>query len=115
MDEMKQLVWESEIAYGVLGRAGEFVLVPLVGEGGDGAQVASAIAKGYRFCGVVAARDNVPAAICEPDQDNLATMLNAGTAFAVIIAERIRREREQKPDGWLTFITKLSALQDDRT
>lgn len=112
---MKQLVQDSEIAYGVIGRGSEFLLVPLVGAGGDddGTWKSIAFAKGYSFRGVLAARNNVPSAALENPGD-LDIMLAAGTAFAEILADRIRREREQAPDGWMAFITKLHSLEDPR-
>jgi len=50
MDAQEKLVFESDICVGVLGRGGEFVLVPLTGEI-DGAVTADALAKGYCYCG----------------------------------------------------------------
>jgi hypothetical protein len=111
MDAQEKLVFESDICVGVLGRGGEFVLVPLTGEI-DGAITADALAKGYSYCGCLGVTaSGEPGVRCEPSPEAASVMVLAALAFAQQIADRLRPP--QKGDG-AEWLTRLFLLPDMR-
>lgn len=108
IDEQEQLAFDSEIAFGVLGRAGEFTLIPLAGDE-DGALTVEAFARGHRYCGVLAVVDGQAAAKCEPDMDAVYTMMHAGLAFAQMVADRLKPKND-----FVRFAEGLFRLSDTR-
>jgi hypothetical protein len=108
-DPQEQLVFNSEIAVAVLGRAGEFVLIHLDDAIEDA--MAAAIAKGYGYCGTLAVVKGQAAAKCEPDPDSVYTMMHAALAFVQQVADRLK----QPPEGdAVQFLEHLYALEDPR-
>ncbi len=108
MDAMKQLVEDAEFSVGVLGRAGEFVLVPL----SEPEQLPKEILddanhRGFRFCGVLALVNGKPSVKSEPDLDALYTVMHASMAFAQRVADKIKREKEGDAVDWLENLYHL--------
>jgi hypothetical protein len=117
MDAVEQLVFESDIAVGVLGNAGEFILVPVLGiEPDNDTDTAKeqAIARGWHYCGVLAIKDGVPKADCEPDPDSILCCLLASLAFARLVCDRLKPLPTSAAGDAVDFLTRLHELQDTR-
>jgi len=110
MDATEQLVFDSDIAVGVLGKGGDFVLVPL--DGAIEAAMEAAVLRGWNYCGCYAVtKTGQPGVRCEPDPDSIFTMMYAALAFAQLVAERLRPK--PKGDG-VEWIEALYRLPDTR-
>ena len=113
MDATEQLVFESEICVGVLGKAGgDFILVPLKDGPVDGTVTDAAIERGYRYCGVLGIVNGVPGAKCEPDPDSILCCLLASLAFARMVCDRIKPAAKGDFDE---FMARMWALEAPRT
>jgi len=89
MDAQERLVFNSDLAVAVLGRGGNYLLVPLADAVDEAAREAEAM--GYRYCGVLAlTRDGRAAAECVPDPDAALTMVRAALGFAMRFAKRLQ-------------------------
>lgn len=109
MDAMEKLTWDSEIAVGVLGKGGQYVLVPLGEPGPIPAEVLEdAARRGFKFCGVLAVLHGRAAVHCEPDIEAAGVMMLAAIGFAGQVADKIKQE--QKGDGvcWLENLWNLT-------
>ncbi len=106
MDESEQVVFDSEFSCGVLGRAGEFVLVPL-NEGPVEDAMAAARERGFAYCGILAVLDGQAGAKCAPNPDAVFTMLMAALSFARLAADRLRPKSEGDGVEWLTALLSL--------
>ncbi len=114
LDPVEQLVFESEICVGVLGKAGgDFILVPLMKDGPIDGAVTDAAERGYSYCGVLGIVNGVPGAKCEPDADadSILCCLLGSLAFARMVCDRIKPAPKGDAVEWLT---KLHGLADTR-
>jgi hypothetical protein len=109
MDAQHQLIFESQISVGVLGKGEDFVLIPLRGDGTpfDEAEVDAARDRGLEYCGVLGLKDGVPGAKCEPNPDCIYTMMHAGLAFAQLVADKLRPKPKGDAVDWLTRLFEL--------
>jgi hypothetical protein len=110
MDDHQQVAFDSEVAYAVLGRDGEFALVQLY-VAKDEAVIAQARERGYHYCGVLAVIDGIPAARYEPDLDSVLCCFLASLKFARLVCDRIK---PMPKDDSVDFLTRLYALPDTR-
>jgi hypothetical protein len=111
-DAEDKLVFESEMAAGVLGRGEDFILVHLNDKPLDAAVLAEATAKGFAWCGVLGLLNGKPEVQLSPENPEAArTMCFAGLAFAHIIADHMR---PQNPGDAVDWLTRLHALRDAR-
>lgn len=110
MDDQQRLAFDGEIAYAVLGRDGEFALVQLY-VARDEAVIAEARERGYRYCGVLAVIDGIPAARYDPDLDSVLCCFLASLKFAGLVSDRIQPAPK---DDSVDFLTRLYALPDTR-
>jgi hypothetical protein len=108
MDASEQIAWSSELAWAVLGKGAEFVLIDLTGPIDD-ATTATALAKGFTYCGVMGVKDGQAGVKCEPTLDAAVTMTHAALAFAAQMAGRT----EPKGDS-LEWLERLYMLPDPR-
>jgi hypothetical protein len=112
MYDAEQLILDSEIAMAVLGAAGDFVLIGLGPDDEIEAAMATAVKRGFSYCGVlVVTKDGQAAAKCEPDMDSISTCLKAALAFAHVVADRLKQP--PKGDG-VEWLKKLHELRDPR-
>ncbi len=113
MDAMERLTWDADIAVGVLGRGGEFLLVPLTEPGKISEAVTDdARRRGFRFCGVVAVTNGQASAQWEPYPDAIHTMLHAALAFAQEVADRLKPKQAQ--GDAVDWLERLWSLPDTR-
>jgi len=110
MDAQEQLILESEIAMGVLGKGDEFILVPL--DGPIEAATMVAVARGFVYSGTfTVTKHGESAALFEPDLESAHVMLCASFAFARLIADRLR---PQSKDDFAQFAERMWSLEDPR-
>ena len=115
MDAQEQLVWDGQFSAAVLGKGSDFALISLEDEERiDGPALQEAIAKGFRYCGVMAVVNGQAAARCEPDPDSVLTMMHAAFAFARIAAEHIKTATAAKSAAWLQQLFELPDSRDKR-
>ncbi len=111
-DAEEKLVFESEMAAGVLGKGEDFVLVHFNDKPFDTAQLAEAKARGFAWCGVLGLCNGVPQARVSPDNpEAIYTMCFAGLAYAHLVAEHLRPQPKSDAVEWLS---RLHALPDAR-
>ena len=115
MDDTEKLVWGADIAVGVLGRGGNFVLVPLTGDGPlDKALTAEAVANRYSYCGALTITDGVAAARCEgANPDCIFTMMHAALAFAHQVADKLKPQNSDDGAAWLQRLFELPDPRGD--
>jgi len=112
MDQHEQLISESQIAYSVLGRGEEFILVNLA-EDIEYAK-AEAVAKHYAWCGTLTVSNGrLCCALCDSSKNPgaLYTMMFAGLKFAHMVADRLVDQAKGDSVEWLQ---KLHRLPDTR-
>jgi hypothetical protein len=109
MDAQEQMVMDSEISVGVLGKGADFVLIPIEDGPIDEAATEDALSKGYVYCGVMGVKNGQPGVKCEPNPDAVFTMMHAALAFAQQVAEMLRPKGDE-----LEFLERLYRLQDGR-
>lgn len=99
--ERDMIQLNPEISVGVLGRGGEFVLVPTDQDVEPAMEEAAR--RGWKYCGFfVVTRRGEPGVRCEPDPDSIYTMLLASLAFAQLVAERLKPKDDfEKFAEWL--------------
>jgi hypothetical protein len=113
MDAHARLAFESEICVAVMGRAGDFLLIPLGGDGPlDDALTAQALERGLHYCGCLGVKDGVAGAKCEPDPDSVYCCLMASLEFARMVAGRLKPQPQGDGVAWLE---NLFQLPDTRT
>ena len=104
-DAQKRLILDADTSALVFGAAGEFVLIM-----GD-ELAADAIARGYRFCGVMGVTaEGQASALCQQDIDYIYTMMHASLEFAARYAT-LTKAREA---DFLRFAEGLYGLEDSR-
>ena len=114
MDAIEKFAGEASEAVVVLGKAGEFVLVPIAPPGPlPDSLLVDAARKNFHFCGIVGIRrDGKPDAKCEPDLDSTYTCLQASLVFAVQVADKIRRPQIGDSEDWLERLYRLPDTRD---
>ena len=100
---------DEAMAVGVLGRGGEFELVPIDAPVED---VAEAMERhpNWGYCGVLAVHNGKACVRTELGPDAVYTMLLASVAFAQLAASRLR----PKTDDRVAWLTALYSLSDTR-
>lgn len=119
MDTHEQIAFESEICAGVLGRAGEFVLIRLdQDEAGKQEALEGALSRGFVYCGVLGLKNGTAAVQSEPDPDALYTMMRASLAFGQFVAERIgvppQEPAAPETGDAAEWLARLASLPDTR-
>ena len=106
MDAQERLVSVSEFSAAVLGRAGEFVLVPL-GNGLDENLMREALDKNFYCCGYMGVVGGRAVAEPSPHPDAVLTMLRASFAFAELAADWLRPQPKSDAVAWLEALYRL--------
>jgi hypothetical protein len=106
MDAQEQLSRDSEISVAVLGKAKEFVLIRIDGPIDEAAR-ATAVERGFAYCGVMGVKDGQAGVICEPFSDAAYTMMHAAIAFGAQVAERLREKPKGDSVEWLERLWQL--------
>jgi hypothetical protein len=114
MDAHEQLAWDSEagVSVAVLGKGEDFVLISLDGQI-DEAATATALAKGFSYCGVLGIKNGQAAVKCEPDSNAVYTMMHAALAFAAQVAERLREKPKGDAVEWLESLYRLPDTREN--
>ena len=106
MDAQEKLVSVSTYSAVVLGKAGEFVLIPL-GNGIDENLTREAREKGFYYCGSMGVVNGQARAESEQNPDAMLTMLRASFAFAELAADWLRPKPEGDGVAWLESLYRL--------
>jgi hypothetical protein len=101
----------QEMCAVVLGKGAEFVLLD-VNKAMDSAVTEAALAKNYKFCGLLAVKNGQAGARCE-GPDCIETMLAASLVFARVVSDSLQHQHQHRGDG-VEWLTKLYALPDTR-
>jgi hypothetical protein len=114
-DATRQLIIESKICAGVLGRGEDFILIRLNdGEPLDQALVEDVVARGYRYVGVLGLKDGRPLVQLAPENpEAVYTMSFAALAWVHSIAEHLRPQPQPQGDG-VAWLEALHQLPDTR-
>jgi hypothetical protein len=110
----KQLIRDSDFCVGVIGHAGEFILIPLKsGTAEIDLAMAEGECRGFAYCGLLAVTKTGHAGVrCNPENpDAIYTMCFAGMEFARQVADMLRPKPAHDGVSWLEA---LHALPDPR-
>ena len=111
-DEHQLTAFNSQFCCAVLGKGDDFMLIQLnAPDDVIDAECENAARLSYCYCGIMAVIDGQPRAKCA-DAAGIITMVHASTAFARLVAARMKPKRPSS--DWPDFMARLWSLEDPR-